>query len=911
MLLSLAANSFAAPVADNPNPADTATGCSPSLTITWTPGDYTADYVPGKDANGHHIFLHTNFSWVDGANLNYPLGTVVGHYRAESAGFTPADPCSGIGAPLAVESTYYWRIIEVNQANPQSPWAGPVWSFSTIGPQAAGPNPSNAEKGVPINPTLSWRPGTRIAYSPDGGHDIYFGTDQSAVADANIANPLGVYIDRRDANQFSPGALLLQTTYYWRIDEANDTSGIITGQVWSFTTTGLTAAAPAPADGAVVAELYNGTVDITLSWKPGAYAAGTNAHDVYFGTNKHFVGFMTRTDPNPFGIYKGRQSETSYQLNDLPLDTTYYWRIDEVNDTHPDLLWKGFLWQFTTSSGKATNPYPADAEQRAPINAQPTWTPGPGAILHDVYFGASSPPPFVTGTSAATYNPGALSRDTTYYWRIDEHNAAGTKQGDLWSFKTSAVNHPVVTIDESTTYQTIDGFGAAGEGGGYAHDSALLDMIIDDLGLTILRMEYYPTDEFPNHFANNQTPYLQAMKAKADASGEPLKFIASYWSPPAWMKDNGSTINGGHVLPQYYDDLGDYSVQAVQDYNSIGIDLYALSIQNEPNFVEPYRSCVYSREQYRDMLKIAGPIIHSAFPDVKLFGAEHMLWTQEYPATCYEQAIIDSPVALEQMGIWAVHGYGGDGSTPDPNSAQAEIWTYAKNRAEPTGRHLWMTETSGYWDDWADCMQLAQSMYASLRYGHLSAAVWWRLDVDASYWFDETLIYQGNPTRRYYISKHFYRYIRPEAVMVESDSDNGNILVAAFKHSQQKTSTIVMINAASSAKTVELHIAGDILPAQYDVYTTTDTEDCVYAGTAAHNGSVVLPASSVTTLYGTDLCPQCDISGDGSVNFEDFAYLGNQWLGPPADPSADMAPAGGDGYVDIEDLEAIANCWLE
>lgn len=913
LILTLAANSFAAPVAGNPNPEDTATGCSPSLTITWTAGDYVADYVPGKNTNGHHVFLHTNFSWVDGANLNYPLGTTVGHYRAETASFSPTDPCSGIGSPLAVETTYYWRIIEVNDTNPQSPWVGLVWSFSTIGTQAAGPKPSNGEEGVPINPTLTWRPGTRVAYSPDGGHDIYFGTDQSAVADANTTNPLGVYIVRKDANQFSPGQLLLQTTYYWRIDEANDTSGIITGRLWSFTTTGLSAAAPAPADNATVAELYNGTVDVTLSWKRGAYAANTNGHDVYFGTNEYLVSSTTSTGPNPFGIYKGRQTATTYPLNGLQLDVKYYWRIDEVNDSHPDVLWKGPLWQFTTSSGKASNPQPADTEQRAPIKVELSWTAGPAATLHDVYFGTSSPPPFITSGSSTTYNPGILSRDTTYYWRIDEHNTAGTKQGDLWSFKTSAVNHPVVTIDQSTTYQTIDGFGAHGAmnvwwSSGPFYNDNFLDLVIDDLGLTINRNEYYPKPDAPGQWPK-QTPYLQALKAKADASGEPLKFIAAYWSPPSWMKSNGSTTNGGYLLPQYYDDFGDYSVQAIQDYNDIGIDLYALSMQNEPNFVEPYNSCVYSHQQYVDMLKVTGPIIHTAFPDVKLYGVEHMLWPQQWDGTAYEYDIINTPAANAQMGIWAVHGYGNDGQTPDPGSAEAAAWTYGKNRFEPTGKNFWMTETSGYHENWTDSMQLAQSIYAALKYGHISAWVWWQLSENGMSEF--VLMNLGTPSKRYYISKHYYRYIRPEAVMVESDSDNQNLMVVAFKHPGHNTSTIVLINAAASAKTVELHIAGDILPHKYDVYITTDSEDCLYAGTTAHNGSVVMPASSVATLYGTDLCPQCDISSDGSVNFADFAYLADQWLGPPASPSADVAPAGGDGSVDIEDLEAIANCWMK
>jgi len=176
-----------------------------------------------------------------------------------------------------------------------------------------------------------------------------------------------------------------------------------------------------------------------------------------------------------------------------------------------------------------------------------------------------------------------------------------------------------ISVNKGTTYQTIEGFGAHGamdvwwEGGPF-FNQAFLDRMIDDLGLTIVRNEYYPPDDNQCNFAK-QTPYLRAMKEKAAASGEPLKFIATFWSPPAAFKDNNSIKQGGRVLPEHYADLGKYAVSAIAAYKDIGIDLYALSLQNEPNFKEPYNSCVYNPGQYRDMLKAAGPIIKQAFPN--------------------------------------------------------------------------------------------------------------------------------------------------------------------------------------------------------------------------------------------------------------------------------------------------------
>jgi O-glycosyl hydrolase len=265
-----------------------------------------------------------------------------------------------------------------------------------------------------------------------------------------------------------------------------------------------------------------------------------------------------------------------------------------------------------------------------------------------------------------------------------------------------------ITVNGNTTYQTIDGFGAHGSmnvwwSSGPFYNDAFLNLIVNDLGLTINRNEYYPPED-GTVFADKQTGWIQALQAKANANGEPMKFIATFWTPPGYMKDNGSTINGGHVIPSYYDDLGNYAVGAIQAYANIGINLYALSLQNEPAFAEPYNSCVYTRQEMVNMLKIAGPIINASYPNTKLFGAEHMLWALEWPDISFEGTvggIMSDPQAEQWMDIWACHGYGNDGVTPDPGSTEAHQWDVARQNLniDNTGKHFWMTETSGYTEE--------------------------------------------------------------------------------------------------------------------------------------------------------------------------------------------------------------------
>jgi hypothetical protein len=86
--------------------------------------------------------------------------------------------------------------------------------------------------------------------------------------------------------------------------------------------------------------------------------------------------------------------------------------------------------------GRASNPNPYDGATGVGTTADLSWTADPGATSHDVYFGTSSPPPFIQNQAATTFDPGTMAYSTTYYWRIDEVGAYGTITGAVWSFRT-------------------------------------------------------------------------------------------------------------------------------------------------------------------------------------------------------------------------------------------------------------------------------------------------------------------------------------------------------------------------------------------------------------------------------------------------------------------------------------------
>ncbi|MHC4740104.1 MAG: right-handed parallel beta-helix repeat-containing protein, partial [Planctomycetota bacterium] len=317
--------------------------------------------------------------------------------------------------------------------------------------QATSPSPSDSATDVSVTADLSWTAGSGSTSS-----DVYFGTDSTPDS--------GEFQGNQTATTYDPGTMSNNTTYYWRIDEIN-AQGTTTGNVWSFTTEAVPsppgqASSPNPADSATDVST---TTD--LSWTAGS---GTTSHDVYFGT----------TSP---GTFQGNQTATTFDPGTMANDTTYYWRIDEVNAQGTTT---GNVWSFTTEAvpsppGQASSPGPADSATDVSINADLSWTAGSGATSHDVYFGTSSPGTFQGNQTATTFDPGTMANDTTYYWRIDAVNTAGTTTGNVWSFttvtgggETIKINFQLLGADIPTGYEPDygDAYGDRGNGLSYGWD---------------------------------------------------------------------------------------------------------------------------------------------------------------------------------------------------------------------------------------------------------------------------------------------------------------------------------------------------------------------------------------------------------------------------------------------------------
>ncbi|MGE5296441.1 MAG: PA14 domain-containing protein, partial [Solirubrobacterales bacterium] len=230
------------------------------------------------------------------------------------------------------------------------------------------------------------------------------------------------------------------------------------------------ASSPKPADGAT------DVMGPTFEW-----TAGINAvqHSIYFGTTPE----LTAADlKNTWAV------AMYYHMGELVPGTTYYWRVDEI-DAEGN-VYTGNTWSFTATPFEAHSPIPADGAKNMGRDTTVAWTVGLTAVSQIVYFGADQAA-VAAGDAAVqvatigdiattSFVPAAeLDLFTTYYWRVDQIDAAGAViAGPVWSFSTieylpivetaTALNYdnaaePFITTLDVAVPADITNAGALGE----------------------------------------------------------------------------------------------------------------------------------------------------------------------------------------------------------------------------------------------------------------------------------------------------------------------------------------------------------------------------------------------------------------------------------------------------------------
>lgn len=232
------------------------------------------------------------------------------------------------------------------------------------------------------------------------------------------------------------------------------------------------------------------------------------------------------------------------------------------------------------------------------------------------------------------------AKDTEY--RLSEVN-------HLLKSKSASLN--TLKINPETEYQTIIGFGGAfTESACYnlyrvskeVREKALKLYFdpVDGIGYTLGRVSIHSSD-----FSLNSYTYIQdgdkelktfdisrdriwvipTIKDAERIAKQPIRLLASPWTPPAFMKDNKSMIRGGHLLEEFADSWARYYLRFIEEYRKEQLTIWGVSVQNEPQAVQRWDSCIYSPEEEGNFVKNhLGPVLkNSSAKDVNILIWDH------------------------------------------------------------------------------------------------------------------------------------------------------------------------------------------------------------------------------------------------------------------------------------------------
>jgi glucosylceramidase len=384
-----------------------------------------------------------------------------------------------------------------------------------------------------------------------------------------------------------------------------------------------------------------------------------------------------------------------------------------------------------------------------------------------------------------------------------------------------AAASPVIRCDSSRTFQEIVGFGGAlTEAAGWAlsqlpesRRQEVMRAYFDPregLGYTLARTHINSCDFSVGTWALADRPDDHALasftlepmrrwvmpllhQAKTLA-GDSLRLMASPWSPPAWMKTNGSMLNGGRLREDCRDAWARHYVRFFEAMRAEeGLEFWALTVQNEPAATQVWESCVYSPEEERDFIRDhLGPrLAESPFKEVKLLCFDHNRDILE----AYAGTVFSDPAASRYVWGAALHWY-----VSEDFEATARLLARHPEKQVVFSEGCWEGGVKlGQWDRGS---RYARNIIGDLNHGVCGWIDWnMVLDVtggpnhvgnlcDAPVLVDPATGEVHFQSSFHYLG-HFSKFIRPGAVRIAAESTAGGLDVTAFRNADGSLAVVV------------------------------------------------------------------------------------------------------------------------
>jgi glucuronoarabinoxylan endo-1,4-beta-xylanase len=427
--------------------------------------------------------------------------------------------------------------------------------------------------------------------------------------------------------------------------------------------------------------------------------------------------------------------------------------------------------------------------------------------------------------------------------------AAGTALATVAAVLTApplSAQTPDITVNTSSSFQTIDGFGAAtpifNVGGQWttSETQTLVGMGSGELGLSIVRTVVSPeSSEWSLPVSSLQT---------AQSYGSDVTILASPWTAPAHFKTNNSRVNGGKLRTDFYDDYAAHLNSFVQFMSSQGVTIDVTSVQNEPDWHPDYDSMDWSGTELRNFVRDHGANINGT----ELLVAESLRFNRQFTDPTLQDA-----VARNNIGYVGGHLYDTENSgnlSPYPLATQfgKNQWMTEWNlhAADGGGSNIWGDpRNAAVWNETLD--DIMRTVHRSMVSGW-SAYIWWygrrfySFIGDGESQFGTT---RGQVLRRGHAFSQYSKYVRPgdQRVAVSTSSRASSLEVTAYR-GRGKVTLVVLNRSNSAVNNAVVQVPQNISAAEYTVTSQN-------LGAASHpanvNGGQVtvnIPARSISTI---------------------------------------------------------------
>ncbi|MEN1678799.1 MAG: glycoside hydrolase family 30 beta sandwich domain-containing protein [Planctomycetota bacterium] len=410
-------------------------------------------------------------------------------------------------------------------------------------------------------------------------------------------------------------------------------------------------------------------------------------------------------------------------------------------------------------------------------------------------------------------------------------------QGSLRLENSSPADAVAVAVDATRSFQQIEGFGGAFTESAATVWRALSPQRQQELikayfdpdaghGYTLCRTHINSCDFSSGNYAysevdgdfdlehfsidhdrENLIPLIHA--AQRTAGEGRIKLLASPWSPPAWMKTNGKMTEGGKLKPECRDVWARYYCRYIEEYKKAGINIWGLTVQNEPAATQRWESCRYTAEEERDFVRdhLGPALLSGGHSGVKLLVWDHNRDLLYERASC----VFDDPEASRYVWGAGFHWYVSD----EYHHVEMVSKLYPDKKLLFTEGCLEGAHNIGQWSTgetyaraiindlnhgavgWIDWNLLLNTEGGPNHVGNYCAAP---VIADT----DEDRLIYGNS---YHYIGHFSRFIKPGAYRVFCKNTGTDVLSTAFRNPDGSV-VVILLNERDYPVQCALRLAG-------------------------------------------------------------------------------------------------------